>query len=239
MGTLFTTTTYDLPSLHSYSSTTPQSSRITPNDDDEIVWNVSENVSSGLAQGVITSDEDFVVIARPRFGSLTSVENEPLEQKTSVSATKPLEMQMSTLSLSSKAATKKVKKIKRLKKATDSSVQGTTTTQQRNGKSSVGLGGDAHTLPAQSSKHADIVQVLLVSISRTNPQFIPVKVVSAFEHLGLGQRPIVDDLSEQLSVISGDKTPTVYEEASTYISMCVLLPSCLHPPQFKIKWLTS
>ena len=240
MGTLFTTTTYDLPTLHSYSSTSPRSSRITPNDDDEIVWNVSEDVPSGLAQGVITSDEDFVVIARPRSGSLTSVENEPLEQKTSVSATRPLEMQMSTLSLSSKAATtKKVKKIKRSKKARDSSVQGTTTTQQRNGKkSSVGLAGDAYPSPAQSSKHADIVQVLLVSISRSNPQFIPVKVVSAFEHLGLGQRPIVDDLSEQLSVISGDKTPTVYEEASTYISMCVLLPSYLHP-QFKIKWLTS
>ena len=67
-------------------------------------------------------------------------------------------------------------------------------------------------------------------------QFIPVEVISAIEQLGLGQRPIVDDLSEQLSVISGDKTPTVYEEASTYISMCVL-PS----PQLNIiqdKWLT-
>ena len=219
-STLSTTTTYDLPS-HSYPSTTPRSSRITSNDDDEIVWNVSEgDMSSGLAQGVITSDEDFVVLPKLRFDSLTSVENELLKQKTPVSAAKPLEMQMSTLSLSSKAATKKVKKVKRSKKATASPVQGTT--QQRNGKSSVGLSDDGYPSPAKSPKHADIVEVLLVSISRTNLQFIPVEVVSAIEQLGLGQRPIVDDLSEQLSVISGDKTPTVYEEASTYISMCVL-----------------
>ena len=64
-------------------------------------------------------------------------------------------------------------------------------------------------------------------------QFIPVEVISAIEQLGLGQRPIVDDLSEQLSVISGDKTPTVYEEASTYISMCVLL-LCFTPIEYKL-----
>jgi len=156
-------------------------------------------MSSGLAQGVIMFDEDLVVLDKPRLDSLT---NEPLKQKTPVSATKPLEMQMRTLSSSSKAAIKKAKKIKRSKKATASPVQDTTTVQRRNGKSSGGLAGDAYLLPAQSSKHADIVQV-----------------VSAFEQLGLGQRPIVDDLSEQLSVVSGDKTPTVYEEASTYISM--------------------
>jgi len=100
---------------------------------------------------------------------------------------------MSTPSSSPKAAAKKRKKSKRSKKATASSVADTTTTtshQQRNKKSS-----------AESPKQADILQV-----------------VSAFENLGLGQRPIVDDLSEQLSVV-GDKTPTVYEEASTFISM--------------------
>jgi hypothetical protein len=224
-STLSTTTTTELPSPHSYPSTTPRSSRITSNDDDEIVWNVSEgDMTYGSAQSVIT-EEDFVVIAKSRFDSLTSVENEPLEQKTLASATRPLEMQMSTLSLSSKSATtKKAKRTKRSKKATASPVQGTTTTQRRNGKNSVDLAGDANLSPTQSSKHEDIVQVLLFSISRSNPQFIPVKVVSAMEHLGLGQRPIVDDLSEQLSVISGDRTPTVYEEASTYISMCVPSP---------------
>jgi len=194
-STLSTTTTYVLPSPHSYPSTISRSSRITYNDDDEIVWNVSEGDKSfGLPQGVIMSDEDLVVLANPRFDSL--------KQKTPASATKPLEMQMSTLSLSSKAATKKAKKFKRSKKATASPVQGTTTTQERNAKSSVGLAGDAYSSPARSSKHADIIQV-----------------VSAIEQLGLGQRPIVDDLSDQLSVFSGDKTPTVYEEASTYISM--------------------
>ena len=224
-STLSMTTTYDLPSPYSCPSTTPRSSRITSNDDDEIVWNVSKgDTSSGLAQGVITSDEDFVVLAKPRFDSLTSVKNKASKRKTSVSATKALEMQMSTLSLSSNAATKKAKKFKRSKKATTSPVQGTTTTQQRYGKSSVGLADDAYPSLAESPKHADIVQVLYISISRTNLQFIPVEVVSAIEQLGLGQRPIVDDLSEQLSVISGDKTPTVYEEASTYISRCVSSP---------------
>ena len=165
-STLSSTTTYVLPSLHSYPSTTPRSSRIISNDDDEIVWNVSEGVkSSGLAQGVILSNEDLVVLDKPRFDSLTSVENEPLKEKTPASVKKPLEMQMSTLSLSSKAATKKAKKIKWSKKATTSPVQGTTTIQPRNGKSSAGLAGDSYLSPPQSSKHVDIVQVLHVSIS--------------------------------------------------------------------------
>jgi hypothetical protein len=120
-------------------------------------------MSSGLTKGVIMSDEDLVVLAKPRFDSLTSVENEPLKQKNPVSATKSLEMQMSTLSLSSKkAATKKAKKIKRSKKATASPV---TTAQQRNGKSSIGLAGVVYPSPAQSPKHADIVQVLHASIT--------------------------------------------------------------------------
>jgi hypothetical protein len=110
------------------------------------------------------SEEDLVVLAKPRFVSLTTVENEPLKQKTPVSATKSLEMQMSTLSLNSKAATKKVKKIKRSKKTTALPVQGTITTRQRrNGKGSVYL-GDAYPPPAQSPRHADILQVLHVSI---------------------------------------------------------------------------
>jgi len=164
-------------------------------------------MSSGSARSVIT-DEDFVVVAKPRFDSLTLIENEPLEQKTPASATRPLEMQMGHLSSSSKAATtKKSKKTKRSKKATASPVQGTTTTQRRNGKTSINLAGDANLSPAKSSKHEDFEQV-----------------VSAMEHLGFGQRPIVDDLSEQLSVISGDRTPTVYEEASTYISLFLSNP---------------
>ena len=160
-STLSTTTTYNLPSTHP--STTPRSSRITSNDDDEIVWNVSEgDTSPGLAQDVIISDEDLqvVVLAKPR--SLTSVKNKSLKQKTPVSATKPLEMQMSTLSLSPKAATKKAKKIKRSKKVTVSPVQDTTTSQQRKGKRSVSLAGDAYPSPTQSPKHADIAQVLYV-----------------------------------------------------------------------------
>lgn len=120
-------------------------------------------MSSGLTKGVIMSDEDLVVLAKPRFDALISIENEHLKQKTPVSATKPLEMQMSTMSLSSKkAATKKAKKVKRSKKASASPV---TTTQQRNGKSSVGLSGVVYPSPVKSSKHADIVQVLYASIT--------------------------------------------------------------------------
>ena len=118
---------------------------------------------SSLAQGVIMSDEDVVVLAKSRSDSLTTIKNEPLKKKTPVSGTRPLEIQMSTLSLSSKAATKKAKKIKRSKKPTASPVQRTTAPQQRNGKSSVGLAGDAY--PSPAPKDADIVQVLHVSIS--------------------------------------------------------------------------
>ena len=230
-STLSTTTTSHLRSPLSSSSTTPRSSRITSDDDDQIVWNVSGGSNLTQLEGVMTSDEDFVVLAEPRSDLLTSVKDDPLEQKTPVSTTKRMETQMT--SLSSKAAAKKAKKSKRSKKATASSAQDTTTktSQQRNSKRSKKATAssvqDTTTKTSQqrnskrsgeSPKHADI---LLVPISRTNSQFIPAQVVSAFENLGLGQRPIVDDLSEQLSVISGGKTPTVYEEASTFISMCV------------------
>ena len=156
-STLSTTTTYDLPSPHS----TPRSSRITSDyddNDDEIVWNISSEGS--VLEG---ADKDFVVLARSRSDLLTSVrvKNE-LEQQTPVSAAKSLETQMSTLSLGSKAAPKKPKKSKRPKKITASSGQDTTTNQQQNsGKS-----------PAESPKHADILQVLFVHIFRMNPRFI-------------------------------------------------------------------
>lgn len=122
-------------------------------------------------------------------------------------ATTPLEMRMSTLSLSPKTPAKKNRKSKRPKKATTSSLQDTTTTtnQQRNNKRSA----DVYPSLRRSPKHADVQQAAALS---------PMKPISAFEHLGLGQRPIVDDLSDRLSVVSGDRTPTVYEEASTYIS---------------------
>jgi hypothetical protein len=191
-STLSTTPIYDLPSPPSFSPTTPRITSDEDDDNDQIVWNVSEGSGSAQVEGVITSDEDFVVLAKSRSDLLTSVEDDPLEQQTPVSTTKPLEVQMSTPSSSSKAAAKKAKRSKRSKKAPASSVPDTmTTSQQRNKKGS-----------AKSPKHADISQV-----------------VSAFEHLGLGERPIVDDLSEQVSVVSDDKTPTVYEEASTFISM--------------------
>jgi len=89
---------------------------------------------------------------------------------------------------------KKAKKLKRSKKATTLSLQDTTRDQERHIKAFGNASG-------HSPKHTDIVQA-----------------ISAIEHLGFGQRPIVDDLSERLSVISGDRTPTIYEEASTYIS---------------------
>jgi len=168
-------TTYDLPSPYPHSSITPRST--SDDDDDEIVWNVSEGDIPELE-----GDENYRVLTKPQSDLSTSVEDE---------ATKLLEMKMNSLSLSSKAATKtakqKAKNPKRSKKATTSFVQGTTT----NDKRSV---GNAYPSP----KQADVVQ--------------------AISAIGLGQRPIVDDLSEQLSVVSGDKTPTLYEEASTYIS---------------------
>jgi hypothetical protein len=200
-STFSMTNTYDLSSPNSHSSSTPRSSQITSDDDDDndqIVWYVSEGDMSSTSAEL---DEDFVVLTKPQSDLLTSVEDKSLEQQTAVSATKLLEMQMSTLSLSLKAKAKKPKKFKRSKKATASSVQDTTTGQQRNRKNFNGVVSDAYSSPAQSPKPADVLQA-----------------ISAVEHLGFGQRPIVDDLSERLSVISGDKTPTVYEEASTYIS---------------------
>jgi hypothetical protein len=165
-STFSMTNTYDLPSPpHSHSSSTPRSSQITSDEDDEIVWYVSEEGALSSA-----SAEDFVVLTKPQSDLLTSVEDEPLEQQTPVSATKPLEMHMSTLNLGSKAnAKKKAKKFKQSKKATASSIQDTTTSQQRNSRNSAGLVSDAYSSPAQSPKPADILQVLFVPFIPNEP----------------------------------------------------------------------
>ena len=153
-STLPTTT---LPSPHPNSPIAPRSSRIIPDgdsdDDDQIVWNVTKN-----SDRVITSDEDFVVLAKSRSNLLTSAKDESVGQKTSVSAMKQLEEQMNTLSLSSKAvAKKKSKKSKRSKKTTaSSSVQGIPASQKRKSKNSA---GGALPSPVRSLKHADIPQV--------------------------------------------------------------------------------
>ena len=161
-STFSMTNTYDLPSPppHSHPSSTPRSSQITSDEEDQIVWYVSEGDLSS------TSAELHEDLAKPQSDLLTSVEDEPLEQQTPVSATKPLEMHMSTLNLGSKAnAKKKAKKFKQSKKATASSIQ----SQQRNSRNSAGLVSDAYSSPAQSPKPADVLQVLFVPSSRTNP----------------------------------------------------------------------
>lgn len=54
------------------------------------------------------------------------------------------------------------------------------------------------------------------------------KASAVVKYTGLGARPIVDDFSDRQSVVSYDKesvySPTLYEEAASFISSCVTFP---------------
>ena len=55
------------------------------------------------------------------------------------------------------------------------------------------------------------------------------KASAVVKYTGLGLRPIVDDFSDRQSVVSCDNesvySPTLYEEAASFISSCVAFPS--------------
>lgn len=68
------------------------------------------------------------------------------------------------------------------------------------------------------------------------------KASAVVKYTGLGARPIVDDFSDRQSVVSYDKesvySPTLYEEAASFISSCVTFPFvCLICVELKWNWL--
>lgn len=239
---------YDLLSMSMSSSF-----RVDPEDsDDEIVWSVSEGAlspSTTSENGDATSDDDdFILLSRPHSPAApgTGISTPGAEDHerahseirlaqtpvtASASNVKSLDAQMKALSLSEAAkaakqaakerrkarkAKKARKKARKAQKALEAAQNGgvpvLTKKEKKAKKLAAAQAANAYPSPAPSPK------VAKKKVGGTSPQ--PAK------HSGLGERPIVDDVSDRLSVVSGDNEsivgPTLYEEAATFISSYVI-----------------
>ncbi|KAF8162930.1 hypothetical protein B0H34DRAFT_693471 [Crassisporium funariophilum] len=229
--TLSTTSTssYGVLSSRSRSSTFQV---VSADSDDEIVWTVSEGSSSSEFEEDAPSDDsdDFVVLSRPRSPApIRTGLSTPIEQsfdaRTPVTLSKALETQMSGLSLHTDARPsnykKKGKKSSNIKKKSAST---TTPTKSRKTKGTPQSAGNAYPSPAASPQRPAAGKSAPAPPPSSAPDALAVaKVEKYIQFTGLGARPIVDDISERQSECSGDNeslvgAPTLYEEASTFIS---------------------
>ncbi|KAI0693748.1 hypothetical protein BC835DRAFT_1061675 [Cytidiella melzeri] len=195
----------------------------TSDEDDEIVWSMSDLSVSGSSQlaamrspGVL-SDDDFIVLSPP-----LSQPREPASQTTSLSSSfvgsgaqsssfDGLSEVMSNLNItesdsasdrsSSKASSRKQRKrAARATTAATTPVPAPATTKPKKKKSK----GTVGSAPAERSA------------STSTKSKAKKAQASAKAQSGLGKRPIVDDVSE-----AGDAKTAVYEEAVQYVSECV------------------
>ncbi|KDR81765.1 hypothetical protein GALMADRAFT_207176 [Galerina marginata CBS 339.88] len=251
------TVSYDMVSDHSGSSSMSQSLRLVDDDDsdDEIVWSVSEgslSPSSSESDESAPSDEDYVVLSRPRSptalvtGLSTPIDDETFGLHTPVTASISLVEAMNSLSLTSsgpspKKSKKKAKKVKAAKQAP------TTPSKQQKPKTkkkavAVRSAGNVYPSPAPSPKAAKRKPAPVHPIQEKggNDWF---EEMSVMKFTGLGERPIVDDYSDRQSIISYETesvaSPTLYEEASVFISSFLSNPDAKNDAVCKLALLQS
>lgn len=212
---------YDLVSTYSRSSTASQSFQLVSEDsDDEIVWSISD-----LS---ISSDDDYVAHSPAQVAtSLSSpvVVGEGLEPITPMTAS--LESQMTSLSSTairpSRRETMEVKSV-----PSHSPASPTVSGKQKHGKKKnvqTRSPTQAYPSPAPSPQTAKAKKPATAALATPSPR-VPPGALDA-DTLGLGARSIVDDYSDKQSIVSCDDesdvgVPTLYEEASTFISSYVL-----------------
>ncbi|PPQ76624.1 hypothetical protein CVT26_012731 [Gymnopilus dilepis] len=236
-----TSSSYSMPSNQSPANSSTSLHFTEVDSDDEIVWGVSEggrSTASSDAGDVSASEDDFVVLARPRsaaarHGTVDSGISTPSESAEEAGGDfeKPLssaglETAMKGLTLatpepSPKKANPKSKKEKAVQQPEAVSSAGEDKKRKRKAKKkkkAARAAADAYPSPAPSPKALKTAQAL-VPASGTHNWF---EEMSLGKFVGLGSRPIVDDYSDRQSVISFDSesvsSPTLYEEASLFIS---------------------
>jgi hypothetical protein len=223
---------YDLVSNRSLSdSIVSQPLHLTADDsDDEIVWSltsdsIASSADSTTNDDAASSDDEFVVLSQPnssmasQAGLSTPDEEEGYERYTPIVSTS-LEEELNALSLSAKKATKK--KVRKAKDVVKSGPSLTASNKERKKKkknkaatnATIQLASSAYPSPAPSPKAG--------KKKRSATPTSPVVETSLVAYTGLGSRAIVDDLSDRHSVISCEDesvhSPTLYEEASSFIS---------------------
>jgi hypothetical protein len=222
---------YDLVSNRSLSdSIVSQPLQLTADDsDDEIVWSltsdsVASSADSTTNDDAASSDDEFVVLSylnspmASQAGLSTPDEEEGYERYTPNVSTS-LEAEMSALSLSSKKATKK--KIRKAKDVVKSGPSLTASNKERKKKNKKAA-ANATIQPASSAYPSPAPSPKAGKKKRSVTPTSPVAGTSLVAYTGLGSRAVVDDLSDRQSVISCEDesvhSPTLYEEASSFIS---------------------
>lgn len=211
------TSSYDIVSNCSRSSTAFQ--LVSEDSEDEIVWSISD-----LS---ITSDDDYVVPRLPVqvASGLPSpvVGGEDSQPSTSVTAPgRSLETQMTALNStairSQRTKTMKVKYV-----PSHSPVSPAVSGKQKRGKKKPVQArppSQAYPSPAPSPQTAKGQKPVAATSASPSPK-VPPEALNE-DTPRFGSRSIVDDYSDKQSIISYDDEfvglPTLYEEASTYIS---------------------
>jgi len=231
------TSSYDLVSNCSRSSTASQSFHLVSEEDsgDEIVWSISD-----LS---ISSDDDYVAPSPTQATGIPSpVGGEGLEPNTPVTAPgRSLESQMTALSSTAirppRRETVKVKSVP-IRSPASPKASG----KQKHGKKNNGQARpptEVYPSPPQTAK----AQKSAAAAPATPSPRVPPKALDE-DTSGLGARSIVDDYSDKQSIISYEDNesvglPTLYEEASTFISSYVLFDYFLSSRGLIISFFTA
>ncbi|KAF8911084.1 hypothetical protein CPB84DRAFT_1763318 [Gymnopilus junonius] len=241
LSTATSTSSYAMPSNLSPTNSSG-SLRFTEGDsDDEIVWSVSEgSLSPGPSESdnASASGDDYVVLSWPgsvsaavgavNSGISTPSDEETLDAQTAATASLALEKATKGLSLatpesSPEKAKKEVKGEKVFQQHATASIKQRKRKAKKNKSIPTRPPTEAYPSPAPSPKTSKASQALL-PVNGTRDWFEEMSLVKL---IGLGARPIVDDYSDRQSIISCDNEsvgPTLYEEASTFISRFLLNP---------------
>jgi len=215
----YSASSYDMISSHPRPTIISSSLTADDSDDDEIVYNVSEPENS-------FSDDDFVVLNRP-LQAHTNLNDD--EAQTPMRSTLQLADRLGNMEISPKASDNP-EKLQPAKPTTAQKVNsdgGEGLKQKRRKKK--------NTTPAESypSPEPSPVRASSQAVATSQPEVQKkgsVKPKSKKKKkqqrnaasptsAGLGSRPIVDDISERLSVNGdGEIPPSIYKEAAVYIS---------------------
>lgn len=244
LSTTTSASSYIMASTHSpFPMTARSSNPVADDSDDEIVWGVSDESLSNNSSENDSDDFDYVVLNKPPLSehpvdlaATTEERDLGVHASDSTAASVPLETQMNALKLAPRSSSHKKKTKKKEKKdETDQSASNAPNkTRRRKGKPR--KAGPSSESSPKAPKESKVKTSAHPAHRVGETEWFEEMAVTNFT--GLGARSIVDDYSDRQSVVSydeSDPSPTLYEEASTFISSCVSIPvffQCLYALEY-------
>ncbi|PPQ81226.1 hypothetical protein CVT25_015750 [Psilocybe cyanescens] len=212
--------------------------------DDEIIWGVSEESLSTNSSENESEDYDYVVLNKPpsplhpATGLSTAMEDRNLGVHTpgTIATSGPLETQMSALGLTARPSSQR----KKAKKMDETARQPQPVSNKRRKAKPRKTDPSTDSSPKVSREGTVKTSVHPAHRVGETEWFEEMAVVN---FTGLGSRSIVDDYSDRQSVVSYDNesftSPTLYEEASTFISSFLSNPEAKNDTVCRLALLQS